>query len=184
MIYLSISDRYLICAQWLEKNGKPLLTSISYKELPRSIHPSNSTESETISSINAGLHLIREDISFEGEKVFVTIPDHFTYSSLVSLDQDMTENDGWAFGQWTIGQRWAFNDKYEYFGRYFESENRQVYVIRIPNMFTEPIKMAIQELGGKAHWMGTESSAFFGLNPNKGCTIFKVERSGYSYYQY
>ncbi len=184
MIHLAISDTHLFCAQWTENDGKPLLSSVSYKALPRPLSLLNSVESETVSILNAGLHLIREGIPFEGEQVYVTIPDQFTQSVLVPFDQDMTENDGWAFAKWTLDQRWTSDQNYEYFGRSFEVPNRHVYAVRVPTIFTEPIKMAIQELGGEAHWMGTESSSFYGLNPEKGVTLFHIEKTGYSYHHY
>ena len=184
MIYLAISDTHLLCSQWINKDGQPLLTSVSYKALSRSLSYLNQTENEIVSVINAGLHLVREDISFEGEEVFVTIPDSFSNSSLVPYDQDMTDNDGWAFACWTIQQRWPNDLKYEYFGRSFEKYSRHVYAIRIPITFTEPIKMTVQELGAKAIWMGTESSAFFGLKPNQKSTIIYIKKNGYQYYHY
>mgnify|MGYP001179975994 FL=1 len=184
MIHLAISDSHLFCAQWTEKDGKPLLSSISYKSLPRSLTRLNSVESEIISVLNAGLHLIREDVPFEGEKVFVTIQDGFTQSVFVPFEQDMTENDGWSFAKWTLNHRWSTDKNHEYFGRSFGEDNRYVYAVRVPSTFTEPIKMAIQELGGEAYWMGTESSTFFGLNPEKGCTVFQIEKTGYNYHQY
>ena len=184
MIHLAISDSHLFCAQWTDKDGKPLLSSISYKSLPRSLTLLNSVESEIVSVLNAGLHLIREDVPFEGEKVFVTIPDGFTQSVFVPFEQDMTENDGWSFAKWTLNQRWSTDKNHEYFGRSFGENNRHVYAVRVSSTFTEPIKMAIQELGGEAYWMGTESSTFFGLNPEKGCTVFQIEKTGYNYHQY
>ena len=162
MIHLAISDSHLFCAQWTEKDGELLLSSISYKSLPRPLSILNSVESEIVSVLNAGFHLIREDIPFEGEKVFVTIPDAFTQSVFVPFEQDMTENDGWSFAKWTLNQRWSSDKNHEYFGRSFGENNRHVYAVRVSSTFTEPIKMAIQELGGEAYWMGTESSTFLG----------------------
>ena len=95
MIHLSISDSHLLCAQWTQKGGRPLLTSFSYKSLPRSLQLLQNSESEIISVLNAGLHLIREDIPFEGEKVYVTIPNEYCKSVIVPIESDMTENDGW-----------------------------------------------------------------------------------------
>lgn len=184
MIHLAISDSHLFCAQWINQNGKPLLCSVSYKALPRTLSLLNHVESETISILNAGIHLIREDISFEGEQVYVTLPDQFTQSVSVPFDQDMTENDGWSFAKWTLDQRWTSDENHEYFGRSFESENRHVFATRVPAIFTEPIKMAIQELGGDPFWMGTESSTFYGLNPEKGCTLFIIDKTGYTYHQF
>ena len=104
MIHLSISESHLLCLQWTLKNGIPFLLSVSNKVLPKPLSILEQSENEIISVINAGLHLIREDIPFEGEQVYVTIPDKFTNSVLVSSDEDMTENDTWDYALWTIRQ--------------------------------------------------------------------------------
>ncbi|MDP6611998.1 MAG: hypothetical protein QF823_06835 [Candidatus Marinimicrobia bacterium] len=184
MIHLAISDSHLSCAQWSEKDGHPLLTSFTYKSFPRPISVFNNAETEIISVFNAGLHLIREDIPFEGDKVYVTLPDDFCQSVSVPMDTDMTESDGWEFGRWSLNQRWHSEDSFEYFGRHFADQPQSVFVIRVSTIFTEPIKLAIQELGGEAVWMGTESSAFFGLSPEAGCTVFHPGKNGYQYYHY
>ena len=174
----------MLCLQWSENNGNPFLLSVSNKVLPKPLSVLEQSENEIISVINAGLHLVREDIPFEGEQVYVTIPDMFTNSVLVSSDEDMTENDAWDFALWTIQQRWSTDSKFENFGRSFSENSNQLFAISISTTFTEPIKMAILELGGEPIWMGTESSVFFGLNPEKGCTVFYVNKNGYNYYQY
>ena len=75
MIYLGISDSHLFCAQWTENNGKYLLSNISYKPLQKSLTDHDRTVNEIVSDINGTLQLIRENISFEGQKVYVTDPD-------------------------------------------------------------------------------------------------------------
>ena len=184
MIHLAISDSHLLCAQWSVKDGRSILTSFSYKPLPRPLNVHGNSKSEIISVLNAGLHLVREDISFEGDKVYVTIPDHYCDSVLVPIDSELTENDGWAFAKWTIDQRWSSEDSCQYYGRSFLGDSQSIFAIRVPNLFIEPIKLAIQELGGDAVWMGTESSTFFGLYPELGCTVFLPSSNGYRYYQY
>ena len=184
MIHLAISDSHLLCAQWFVKDGRQILTSFSYKALPRPLDLFSHSESEIISVLNAGLHFIREDILFEGDKVYVTIPDKYCKSVMVSVDSDLTENDGWEFAQWTINHRWPTQDSFQYYGRSFPGKSQSVFAVRVPTIFIEPIKLAIQELGGDPLWMGTESSAFFGLYPETGCTIFLPTSNGYRYYQY
>ena len=184
MIHLAISDSHLLCAQWFIKDGRQILTSFSYKALPRPLDLFSHSDSEIISVLNAGLHLIREDILFEGDKVYVTIPDKYCKSVMVSVDSDLTENDGWEFAQWTINHRWPTQDSFQYYGRSFPGKSQSVFAVRVPTIFIEPIKLAIQELGGDPLWMGTESSAFFGLYPETGCTIFLPTSNGYRYYQY
>ena len=184
MIYLGINDNHLLCAQWVNEDGKSLLTSVTKKPFQKSIFDSSRTENEIISDINGTLHLIREEISFGGEKVYVTVPDSYCNSALVSFDNDMTENDGWEFSKWTVDQRWPTDEPVEYFGRSFVSTSNDIYAIRVPTTFTEPLKLAIQELGADTTWMGTESSVFFGLNPNLGNTVFFVKDNGYRYFSY
>ena len=184
MIHLSISDSHLLCAQWTQKGGRPLLTSFSYKTLPRSLRLLQKSESEIISVLNAGLHLIREDIPFEGEKVYVTIPNEYCKSVIVPIEADMTENDGWELSLWSIKQRWHFENSCEYFGRSFEGKTKSVFATRVSTIYTEIIKLAIQELGGEPLWMGSESSAFFALNPDEGCTVFHLEKNGYRYFHF
>ena len=184
MIYLGINDDHLLCAQWVNEDGKSLLTSVTKKPFQKSIFDSSRTENEIISDINGTLHLIREEISFGGEKVYVTVPDSYCNSALVSFDNDMTENDGWEFAKWTVDQRWPTDEPVEYFGRSFVNTSNDIYAIRVPTTFTEPLKLAIQELGADTTWMGTESSVFFGLNPNLGNTVFFVKDNGYRYFSY
>ena len=184
MIYLGINDNHLLCAQWVNEDGKFLLTSVTKKPFQKSIFDSSRTENEIISDINGTLHLIREEISFGGEKVYVTVPDSYCNSALVSFDNDMTENDGWEFAKWTVDQRWPTDEPVEYFGRSFVSTSNDIYAIRVPTTFTEPLKLAIQELGADTTWLGTESSVFFGLNPNLGNTVFFVKDNGYRYFSY
>jgi len=184
VIHLSISDSHLLCAQWTQKGGRPLLTSFSYKTLPRSLRLLQKSESEIISVLNAGLHLIREDIPFEGEKVYVTIPNEYCKSVIVPIEADMTENDGWELSLWSIKQRWHFENSCEYFGRSFEGKTKSVFATRVSTIYSETIKLAIQELGGEPVWMGTESSVFFALNPDKGCTVFHLEKNGYRYFHF
>jgi len=184
VIHLSISDSHLLCAQWTQKGGRPLLTSFSYKTLPRSLRLLQNSESEIISVLNAGLHLIREDIPFEGEKVYVTIPNEYCKSVIVPIEADMTENDGWELSLWSLKQRWHFEKPCEYFGRSFEGKTKSVFATRVSTIYSETIKLAIQELGGEPVWMGTESSVFFALNPDKGCTVFHLEKNGYRYFHF
>ena len=157
---------------------------MAYKPLQKSITDPNRTINEIVSDINGTLQLIRENISFEGQRVYVTVPDSYCNTALVSIDKDMTDNDGWEFAKWTIDQRWPIVESVEYFGRTFSEKSNSVYAIRVPTAFREPLKLAIQEVGADTTWMGTESSVFFALNPNIGNTVFNVDKNGYTYYSY
>ena len=184
MIHLAITENYLICAKWRSVDGKNYLSTLAHEAFSESLLKSDRTVSDIVSDIDSVIQLVRKEIAFEGEKVFVSIPDEFCHSALVPLDKEMTENDGWEFAKWTINQRWPENGDFEYFGRYFDINDRTVFAIRLSRAFADPLKIAIQELSCDTIWMGTESSAFFGLNPKRGSTVIYPMKSGYRYYTY
>ena len=186
MLHLLISNNHLLCVQWIEENEKPILSSVLYKPFKSKKNSSNINDKELIAQINSALQLAKKQLSFEGEKVYVTIPDDLCNASFVYSDEEMSETDCWQFSRWTLDQRYSSeeNSTNEYFGRFFKGEIDSVYCLRISSLLTETIKMSIQEMGGEPLWMGTESSAFYGLNPNRGVTLFLNDKSGYEYFHY
>ena len=186
MIHLLISNKYLLCVRWVEENEKQILSSVLYKPYKSKKNSLNTNDKELIAQINSALQLAKKQLSFEGEKVFVTIPDNLCNTSLVYCDEEMSETDGWEFSKWTLDQRYSPEDNStnEYFGRLFKGEIDSVYSLRVSSLLSETIKMSIQEMGGDPVWMGTESSAFYGLNPNRGITLFLNDKSGYEYFHY
>ena len=186
MIHLLISNKYLLCVRWVEENEKQILSSVLYKSYKSKKNSLNTNDKELIAQINSALQLAKKQLSFEGEKVFVTIPDNLCNTSFVYCDEEMSETDGWEFSKWTLDQRYSSeeNSTNEYFGRLFKGEVDSVYSLRVSSLLSETIKMSIQEMGGDPVWMGTESSAFYGLNPNRGVTLFLNDKSGYEYFHY
>jgi len=170
----------------VEENEKQILSSVLYKSYKSKKNSLNTNDKELIAQINSALQLAKKQLSFEGEKVFVTIPDNLCNTSFVYCDEEMSETDGWEFSKWTLDQRYSSeeNSTNEYFGRLFKGEVDSVYSLRVSSLLSETIKMSIQEMGGDPVWMGTESSAFYGLNPNRGVTLFLNDKSGYEYFHY
>ncbi|MBP00772.1 MAG: hypothetical protein CMG34_06115, partial [Candidatus Marinimicrobia bacterium] len=187
MIHLLISNNHLLCVQWEDQNGKPALTSLLQEPFKSKKQSTNPTDKELLVEINSALKLLKKQLSFEGERVFVTIPDSLSYSTSVNFDEEMSDTDGWEYSKWTIDQRYLSdenNPQNEYFGRSFKDQTNSVFSLRVSASLTENIKMSVQELGAEPIWMGTESSAFYGLNPSRGVTIFYSEKSGYEYFHY
>ena len=187
MIHLLVSNNHLLCVQWEDQNGKPALTSLLQEPFKSKKQSTNPTDKELLVEINSALKLLKKQLSFEGEKVFVTIPDSLSYSTSVYFDEEMSDTDGWEYSKWTIDQRYLSdenNPQNEYFGRSFKDQTNSVFSLRVSASLTENIKMSVQELGAEPIWMGTESSAFYGLNPSRGVTIFYSEKSGYEYFHY
>ena len=172
--------------RWVEENEKQILSSVLYKPYKSKKNSLNTNDKELIAQINSALQLAKKQLSFEGEKVFVTIPDNLCNTSFIYSDEEMSETDGWEFSKWTLDQRYSPEDNStnEYFGRLFKGEIDSVYSLRVSSLLSETIKMSIQEMGGDPVWMGTESSAFYGLNPNRGVTLFLNDKSGYEYFHY
>ena len=129
MIHLAITKSHLLCAQWIKRDKQNVLTALSSKTLNEPLLSSNPAK-HIVSNIDSALQHIRKDIAFDGDKVFVSIPDSFCNHVLINLDDDMTEHDGWDYSKWIINQRWPFDGEFEYFGRYFRQE-RRVFVLRL-----------------------------------------------------
>ena len=186
MIHLLVSNKHIQCIKWDHENGKPFLSSISYQPFKSKKLSEKPTDKELINEINTVLQLQKKRFSFEGEQVYVTIPDDFCSTCIVYPDEEMSEADGWELSKWTLGQRYTkdkgSND--EFFGRFFTEKNKNVFSLKVSSLLTEKIKISIQEMGGNPLWMGTESSAFYGLNPNRGITLLLNNKSGYEYFHF
>ena len=186
MIHLLVSNKHIQCIKWDHENGKPFLSSISYEPYKSKKLSDKPTDKELINEINTVLQLQKKRFSFEGEQVYVTIPDDFCSTCIVYPDEEMSEADGWELSKWTIGQRYT-NDEGsndEFFGRFFTEKNKNVFCLKVSSLLTETIKISIQEMGGNPLWMGTESSAFYGLNPSRGITLLLNNKSGYEYFHF
>ena len=186
MIHLLVSNKHIQCIKWDHENGKPFLSSISYEPYKSKKLSDKPTDKELINEINTVLQLQKKRFSFEGEQVYVTIPDDFCSTCIIYPDEEMSEADGWELSKWTIGQRYT-NDEGsndEFFGRFFTEKNKNVFCLKVSSLLTETIKISIQEMGGNPLWMGTESSAFYGLNPNRGITLLLNNKSGYEYFHF
>ena len=186
MIHLLVSNKHIQCIKWDHENGKPFLSSISYEPYKSKKLSDKPTDKELINEINTVLQLQKKRFSFEGEQVYVTIPDDFCSTCIIYPDEEMSEADGWELSKWTIGQRYT-NDEGsndEFFGRFFTEKNKNVFCLKVSSLLTETIKISIQEMGGNPLWMGTESSAFYGLNPSRGITLLLNNKSGYEYFHF
>ena len=106
MIHLAITKSHLLCAQWIKRDGKNILTALSSKSLNEPLLNSNPAK-HIVSNIDSALQHIRRDIAFDGDRVYVSIPDSFCNHVMVDLDDDMTEHDGWEFSKWTIKSKMA-----------------------------------------------------------------------------
>ena len=186
MIHLLVSNKYVQCTKWDHENGKPFLSSISYQPFKSKKLSEKPTDKDLINEINTVLQLQKKRFSFEGEQVYVTIPDDFCSTCIVYPDEEMSEADGWELSKWTLGQRYTKDEgsNDEFFGRFFTEKNKNVFSLKVSSLLTEKIKISIQEMGGNPLWMGTESSAFYGLNPNRGITLLLNNKSGYEYFHF
>ena len=186
MIHLLVSNKHIQCVKWSHEDDKPTLLAVLYAPYKSKKISDNLNDKELVNEINTALQLQKKKFSFEGEQVYVTIPDAFCASSVVYPDEEMSEADGWELSKWSLGQR-SIQDSVanqEFFGRSFSGENKSTFSLKISSILTETIKISIQEMGGSPFWMGTESSAFFGLNPSRGVTLFINDKSGYEYFHY
>jgi len=184
VIYFAITNTHLLCLQWAKiEDGETLLTKIAYKPFQHPLNHIWDNKSEFISVFSAALHQVKEDINPVGQNVILTLPDDWCRTAAVNLDSDMTDIDGWKLALWTLKQRWDMKENKSY-GRYFRGNPNSIFALFLVHDFIEPIKLIFAELGIRLSWIGTESSIFFGLAPQEGCTILIPSGSTYKYFTY
>ena len=83
MIHLLVSNKHIQCIKWDHENGKPFLSSFSYVPFKSKKLSQNPTDKELVNEINTTLQLQKKRFSFEGEQVYVTIPDDFCSSCVI-----------------------------------------------------------------------------------------------------
>ncbi|MFQ6611584.1 MAG: hypothetical protein ACE5D2_00605 [Fidelibacterota bacterium] len=173
MIHLAITDHHLLCAQWTHTELGSLLTGISYKPFPHPLKGVWNSEAELVSVFSSALQQIRDEVSLEREQIYVTLPNDFVRTVSIQMDKTMGDSDGWALAEWTFKQRWGSvpDSKLALFGRIYRYDRPQLILLAIQSKLIEPIKLIIAEQGAAPEWMGTESSVFFGLEPEKGCMV-------------
>ena len=161
MVGLVLSDTFLLTASWDDNDGDKVASGILQIPFTESISSLLHDETELNAVLASALRQAREANPFEGQKIYVGLPDAFVEHSIVPVEKDLSNNDHLNYIQWLESQKGRSEKHSVYlFGQvYFPSEHN-VHVCSISRALVRTLKLSISELGGSPHWLGPVSSLY------------------------
>ena len=161
MVGLVLSDTFLLTASWDDNDGDKVASGILQIPFTESISSLLYDESELNAVLASALRQAREANPFEGQKIYVGLPDAFVEHSIVPVEKDLSNNDHLNYIQWLESQKGRSEKHSVYlFGQvYFPSEH-SIHVCSISRALVRTLKLSISELGGSPHWLGPVSSLY------------------------
>ena len=161
MVGLVLSDTFLLTASWDDNDGDKVASGILQIPFTESISSLLHDESELNAVLASALRQAREANPFEGQKIYVGLPDAFVEHSIVPVEKDLSNNDHLDYIQWLESQKGRSEKHSVYlFGQvYFPSEH-SIHVCSISRALVRTLKLSISELGGSPHWLGPVSSLY------------------------
>ena len=161
MVGLVLSDTFLLTASWDDNDGDKVASGILQIPFTESISSLLHDESELNAVLASALRQAREANPFEGQKIYVGLPDAFVEHSIVPVEKDLSNNDHLNYIQWLESQKGRSENHSVYlFGQvYFPSEH-SIHVCSISRALVRTLKLSISELGGSPHWLGPVSSLY------------------------
>ena len=161
MVGLVLSDTFLLTASWDDNDGDKVASGILQIPFTESISSLLHDETELNAVLASALRQAREVNPFEGQKIYVGLPDAFVEHSIVPVEKDLSNNDHLNYIQWLESQKGRSEKHSVYlFGQvYFPSENN-IHVCSISRALVRTLKLSISELGGSPHWLGPVSSLY------------------------
>ena len=167
MVGLVLSDTFLLTASWDDNDGDKLANGILQVPFTESISSLLYDETELNAVLASALRQAREANPFEGQKIYVGLPDAFVEHSIVPIEKDLSNNDHLNYIQWLESQKGRSEKHSVYlFGQvYFPSEH-SIHVCSISRALVRTLKLSISELGGSPHWLGPVSYTHLTLPTN------------------
>ena len=161
MVGLVLSDTFLLTASWDDNDGDKVANGILQIPFTESISSLLHDETELNAVLASALRQAREANPFEGQNIYVGLPDAFVEHSIVPVEKDLSNNDHLNYIQWLESQKGRSENHSVYlFGQvYFPSEHN-IHVCSISRALVRTLKLSISELGGSPHWLGPVSSLY------------------------
>ncbi len=161
MVGLVLSDTFLLTASWDDNDGDKVVSGVLQIPFTESISSLLHDESELNAVLASALRQAKEANPFEGQKIYVGLPDAFVEHSIVPVEKDLSNNDHLNYIEWLESQKGRSEKHSVYlFGQvYFPSEH-SIHVCSISRALVRTLKLSISELGGSPHWLGPVSSLY------------------------
>jgi len=161
MVGLVLSDTFLLTASWEDREGSRSASGVLQIPFTEPISSLLHDESELNAVLASALRQAKEANPFEGQEIYVGLPDSFVEHSIVPIEKDLSNDDHLNYIKWLESQKQRSEDHSVYlFGQvYFPSEH-SIHVCGISRALVRTLKLSIGELGGNAHWLGPVSSMY------------------------
>ena len=161
MVGLVLSDTFLLTASWDDNDGDKVVSGVLQIPFTESISSLLHDESELNAVLASALRQAKEANPFEGQKIYVGLPDAFVEHSIVPVEKDLSNNDHLNYIEWLESQKGRSEKHSVYlFGQvYFPSEH-SIHVCSISRALVRTLKLSISELGGSPYWLGPVSSLY------------------------
>ena len=161
MVGLVLSDTFLLTASWEDREGSRSASGVLQIPFTEPISSLLHDESELNAVLASALRQAKEANPFEGQEIYVGLPDAFVEHSIVPIEKDLSNDDHLNYIQWLESQKQRSEDHSVYlFGQvYFPSEH-SIHVCGVSRALVRTLKLSIGELGGNAHWLGPVSSMY------------------------
>ena len=93
MVGLVLSDTFLLTASWDDNDGDRVASGILQIPFTEPISSFLHDESELNAILASALRQAREANPFEGQKIYVGLPDVFVEHSIVPVEKDLSNDD-------------------------------------------------------------------------------------------
>ena len=99
MVGLVLSDTFLLTASWDDNDGDKVVSGVLQIPFTESISSLLHDESELNAVLASALRQAKEANPFEGQKIYVGLPDAFVEHSIVPVEKDLSNNDHLSYIQ-------------------------------------------------------------------------------------
>ncbi|MDP6168599.1 MAG: hypothetical protein QF780_01205 [Candidatus Marinimicrobia bacterium] len=161
MVGLVLSDTFLLTASWEDSGGVKSAAGVIKIPFTEPISSLLHNEAELNAILASALRQAKEANSFEGQNIYVGLPDSFVEHSIVPVEQDLSSDDHINYIQWVESQKNRTKEQSVYlFGQVYFPAEENIHVCGVPRALVRTLKLSISELGGVPHWMGPVSSMY------------------------
>ena len=105
MVGLVLSDTFLLTASWDDNDGDRVASGILQIPFTEPISSFLHDESRLNAIFASALRQAREANPFEGQKIYVGLPDAFVEHSIIPVEKDLSSDDHLDYINWLESQK-------------------------------------------------------------------------------
>ncbi|MBT3216322.1 MAG: hypothetical protein HOD97_04730 [Candidatus Marinimicrobia bacterium] len=189
MIYLLLSKSHVTGAHCSNKNGKYVITSFFKENLAYPLLPYFGEEEDLSQILIRVLSNLQETISFEDNKVAVSVRNTFVKQDITEVDEALSLADAWDYSQWKNEIQWGpRSEAMLSFSRVYQKDKPVLHTIHCDSALINSVSLTLKSLAAIPVWMGAESVIMLAhperndlpvlFNRTRGFDVFHSSHSG------